>query len=63
MTKSIYIRKKEVATKLGVSESTVYRWEKLGNIPNSFKMGPNRVVWDLRELEECILLKKQDTNL
>jgi excisionase family DNA binding protein len=62
MNQSIYLRKKEVAQMLGISESTVYRWNKMGEIPSSFQLGPNRVVWDKLEIEQAILLKKQNTS-
>ena len=59
MEKSFYITKKEVARLLNVSESTVYRWNKTRYIPSSFQLGPNRVVWDRREIEAWILSRKQ----
>ena len=59
MNKPIYIRKKEVARLLNVSESTVYRWNKIRYIPSSFQLGPNRVVWDRHEIEAWVLSRKQ----
>jgi len=60
MTKSIYITKKQVARKLGVCESTVSRWAKLGIIPMPFLLGPNRVVWDEYELDMAIESRKKN---
>ena len=59
MDKPIYITKKEVARILNVSESTIYRWNKIRYIPSSFQLGPNRMVWDRREIEAWILSRKQ----
>jgi len=59
MEKPVYITKKEVARLLRVSESTVYRWNKTRYIPGSFQLGPNRVVWDRREIEAWILSRKR----
>ena len=36
----------------GCSPSTVLRWEKAGTFPRRRRLGPNRVAWDIRELEE-----------
>ena len=63
MEKPIYITKKDVARLLNVSESTVYRWNKTRYIPSSFQLGPNRVVWDRREIEAWILSRKQLTTV
>ena len=59
MEKPVYITKKGVARLLNVSESTVCRWNKTRYIPSSFQLGPNRVVWDRREIEAWILSRKQ----
>lgn len=37
----------------GVSESTLYRWSKKGEIPRPIKIGRTRL-WDGRELDEHV---------
>jgi predicted DNA-binding transcriptional regulator AlpA len=59
MTKSKYISKKEVANLLGSSETTISRWAKLGVIPMPFALGPNKIVWDIDEINLSTELKKQ----
>jgi predicted DNA-binding transcriptional regulator AlpA len=58
--KSIYLSKKDVARKLGISSSTVNRWAKGGIIPMPFSLGPNKVTWDEHELDEVINLRKKE---
>ena len=58
--RSIYLSKKDVARKLGISSSTVNRWAKSGIIPMPFSLGPNKVTWDEHELDEVINLKKKE---
>ena len=53
--RSIYISKKEVARILNISPSSVTRWSKENpDFPKPFLLGPNKVVWDLREIEHYI---------
>ena len=53
--KSNFISKKEVARMLNISPSTVTRWSKTNsNFPEPFPLGPNKVVWDVREIENYI---------
>ena len=59
MENSQYISKKQVARKLGISSSTVSRWAKTNEIPMPFRMGPNKIVWDEKEIDEFILNKKK----
>lgn len=42
MIKSKNISKKEVANILGVSESTVVRWSKYGDLPKPYLLGHNK---------------------
>jgi predicted DNA-binding transcriptional regulator AlpA len=58
--RSIYLSKKDVARKLGISSSTVNRWAKSGIIPMPFSLGPNKVTWDEHELDEVINLRKKE---
>ena len=56
---SKYISKKEVARILNISESTVLRWSKSGNMPKPFPLGPNKTYWDIDEICEWIEEKKK----
>ena len=57
--KSIYLNKKEVARKFNKSLSTISRWAKTGDFPKPFLFGSNKVVWDLREIENYINEQKK----
>ena len=58
--KSNFISKKEVARMLNISPSTVTRWSKTNsNFPEPFPLGPNKVVWDVREIENYINEQKK----
>ena len=58
--KSTYISKKEVARILNISSSSVTRWSKENtDFPKPFLLGPNKVVWDLREIEHYINEQKK----
>jgi predicted DNA-binding transcriptional regulator AlpA len=57
---SIYISKKEVARILNISPSSVTRWSKeKPDFPKPFLLGSNKVVWDLREIENYINEQKK----
>jgi predicted DNA-binding transcriptional regulator AlpA len=58
--KSFYIGKKELARKLNSSPSSVTRWSKdISEFPKPFLIGPNKVVWDLREVLRYINNQKK----
>ena len=58
--KSNFISKKEVARMLNISPSTVTRWSKThAKFPEPFPLGPNKVVWDVREIEKYINEQKK----
>ena len=58
--KSIFISKKEVARMLNISPSSVTRWSKENpDFPKPFLLGPNKVVWDLREIEHYVEEQKK----
>jgi Predicted transcriptional regulator len=60
MHKSLYISKKQVARILNISSSTVTRWSKNNdNFPKPFSLGPNKIVWDLVEIENYINERKR----
>ncbi len=57
--KSIYLSKKDVARKLNVSPSTVFRWANDGIIPSPIRLGPNTISWDENELNKALEEKKK----
>ena len=60
MYKQRFIQKKEVSRILNISSSTVSRWSKtIDNFPKPFLLGPNKVVWDIVEIENYINERKQ----
>ena len=60
MYKQRFIQKKEVSRILNISSSTVSRWSKtIDNFPKPFLLGPNKVVWDLVEIENYINERKR----
>ncbi len=60
MYKQRFIPKKEVSRILNISSSTVSRWSKtIDNFPKPFLLRPNKVVWDLVEIENYINERKQ----
>ena len=46
------IRRKALAKKLGVSETTVWRWARKGHLPPPRRFGPNVVGWLEEEIEQ-----------
>lgn len=48
------IRFKDLKKIIGVSISTIYRWEQAGNFPKRLQLGKNSVGWRLDEVEEWI---------
>ena len=60
MYKQRFIQKKEVSRILNISSSTVSRCSKtIDNFPKPFLLGPNKVVWDLVEIENYINERKR----
>ncbi len=55
MFKNRFISKKEVSRILNISSSTVFRWSKnIDNFPKPFLLGPNKVMWDMDEINKYI---------
>ena len=48
------IRWSELKQIVGVSRSTIDRWEKEGKFPKRFKIGSNTVAWSLEEVNDYI---------
>ena len=45
MTHRKFIRKHKLPARLGVSRSTIHRWEKNGILPPAVELGPRCVGW------------------
>ena len=61
MIKNRLIPKKEVSRILNISPSTVSRWSKnIDNFPKPFLLGPNKVMWDLEEINQFIIEQKKN---
>lgn len=48
------IRASEAADKIGVSVTTLWRWQRAGLMPRPRSIGPNVTGWTEAELEEWI---------
>jgi prophage regulatory protein len=48
------IRLNELGAMLGVSPSTIWRWERNGQMPLRFKIGARAVGWRLSEINDWI---------
>jgi prophage regulatory protein len=46
-----FLSLREAAAWVGVGRSTLLRWEAAGDFPRRVRLGPNRVGWDVRDLE------------
>ncbi len=49
--RSRILRTNEVAARLGISRTTLWRWERRGLIPRKRRLGPNTVGWLASEIE------------
>lgn len=47
-----FLNKKRVAEKVGVSESSIERWSKVGKFPKPREFGDIRVAWVSTEVDE-----------
>ena len=46
-----YIRAQELATRLAVHRSTLWRWVHDGHLPRPVRLGPNTVAWDCTQID------------
>ncbi|MFW5910282.1 MAG: helix-turn-helix transcriptional regulator [Thiohalospira sp.] len=46
-----FLRDTEVAERLGISRTSVWRWVKEGNLPSPVPLGPGTRRWALADLE------------
>ena len=51
------IRKPELLAQLGVTHTTVWRWEKAGKFPKRLRLGKNACGWLKSEVEAWIQAK------
>lgn len=58
-TKKTIIRKQELQTMLGISDPSIYRWEREGKFPKRLQLGGNSVGWLLSEVEGWIQAKAE----
>jgi prophage regulatory protein len=47
-----YLKVNEVATMLGVSRSTVWRWRKVGFLPAAYKISERMIRWREEDIKE-----------
>lgn len=47
---TLYLTVSQVADRYGVSNDTVWRWSRAGDLPKPVKVGPNVTRWRLSEL-------------
>jgi len=52
------LRKNELIKKVGLSGSTIWRYERDGTFPRRFKLGKRTVGWDADEVEAWFEEKK-----
>lgn len=48
----MYLTKKELASRLGVSIGTIYTMRKKGILPQPVQWGPNTLRWSEKEIEQ-----------
>jgi excisionase family DNA binding protein len=48
------IRTNELAKRLGVSRTTLWRWERDGVLPPKIRLGSNSVGWNSRDIDRWI---------
>lgn len=47
-----FLREPEVLKRIGVSDVTLWRWQRKGLFPNRRRLGPNAVGWLEEEVDE-----------
>ena len=54
MTTAAYLTDRDIARRLGISRSTVWRWVASGNLPKPMRIGPRKVRWPNDVLEKLV---------
>jgi len=49
-----YIRARELACRLSVHRTTLWRWVHDGRMPSPLRLGPNTVAWDCAQIDEWL---------
>lgn len=49
------LRTKDVQKKLGISRTTLHRWQKEGKIPPPIKISQNMVAWPMSQIRQVIV--------
>ena len=53
------IRRKELRRVVPLSDTTIYELERSGQFPRRFRLTPRCVVWDLAEVQEWLVRRRQ----
>ena len=59
--KQLIIRPKSLASQLGVSKTTLWRWRREGILPQPLKLGPRMIGWEKSTIDNW--LENQRSNL
>lgn len=54
------IRKPELFSRIGLSDATIWRMEKMKRFPGRIKLGGNSVGWFVNEVDEWLAKKASD---
>lgn len=54
------IRKPELFSKIGLSDATIWRMERMNRFPGRIKLGGNSVGWFVNEVDEWLAKKAGD---
>ena len=57
-SQSLIMRKAELAEKLGVSSTTIWRWVNKGDIPRPIILGPRIIGWEVAVIEQWLESKR-----
>lgn len=52
------LRPRECATALSVSLTTLWRWTKAGDFPIAYRLGPNSVAFDAKEINAWLAARR-----
>ena len=52
------LRPRECATALGVSLTTLWRWTQAGDFPIAYRLGPNSVAFDAKEITAWLAARR-----
>ncbi len=58
MTGVTLIRPRPLAKSLGVSTTTLWRWQKRGDFPIPYRLGANSIGWDEDEIRQWLRARR-----